>query len=70
MASHAFTKERTARKVHKCGRCLGKIQAGERYTAYSIAPNSDLGNSGWLFGHEHTSPDCVRWADEPEPPDA
>lgn len=65
----AFTVERTARKPHKCDRCLGQIRPGEQYTAYSIPPGSDLDNNGWISGHEHASPDCARWADEPEPPD-
>lgn len=55
----AFTREHTARKAHKCDRCLGRIEPGERYRAYSIAPDSDIGNSGWLTGREHLAASCV-----------
>ena len=54
-----FARVRTARRAHKCDRCLRRIEPGERYRAYSIAPDSDIGNSGWMSGREHLSPSCV-----------
>jgi hypothetical protein len=64
-----FTKERTARKAHKCSRCLGQIRPGERYAAYSIPPNSEFDNIGWLSGHEHLDVNCIRYQDEPPAPE-
>jgi hypothetical protein len=50
-----FTVERTARKQHVCTHCLGQIETGQRHEAYSITPNSDLGNPKWLSGRRHLS---------------
>jgi hypothetical protein len=55
-----FTTERTARKPHKCGRCLHPIKPGQRYAAYAITPgDADFGNKRWLSGREHlNTADC------------
>lgn len=45
---------RTARKPHRCGRCLGQIKPGQRYAAYAITPkHPDFGNAKWLRGRQH-----------------
>lgn len=54
-----FTREHTARKTHRCDNCLNRIKPGQRYEAFSITPNSDLGNKKWLRGRQHlTTNDC------------
>lgn len=54
-----FTTEHAARKQHRCNRCDGRIKPGQRYEAYAITPNSDLGNKRWLRGRQHlTTRDC------------
>jgi hypothetical protein len=54
-----FTTEHVARKTHRCSRCDGQIKPGQKYTAYTITPNSDLGNTRWVRGRDHlTTKDC------------
>ncbi len=60
-----FTAEHTARKPHVCNHCLKPIKPGQRYEAYAITPNSDLGNTGWLRGRMHlTTNDCYPLPEE------
>ena len=49
----SFAVIRTARKQHRCGRCLLPIRPGTRYTAYRIPPGGELGNTRWVSGTEH-----------------
>ena len=39
---------RTARKVHHCADCGGRISPGERYLSHVASPNDpDVGNETW-----------------------
>lgn len=51
-----FTTLRTARKVHHCGDCGGRIFPGERYADSAITPRDpDLGDAdGKRWGHLRT----------------
>ena len=39
---------RTARKIHHCADCGGRISPGERYLSHVASPNDpDVGNETW-----------------------
>ena len=51
----AFTTERTARVRHRCWRCGGWIEPGERYKSTNVTPGGDLGYERWTRFAEHLS---------------
>lgn len=57
-----FTRERTARKPHRCGNCTRPIRPGERYLATAAAPNGDLGNEHWQHTATHLNASACTWS--------
>ncbi len=61
-----LTTVRTARKRHRCARCSGWIEPGERYEEAALTPGSDVGNPHWWRERVHLSEYCGR-AVRPDP---